>query len=50
MKPIKTVKTLEDSNLKEDLIDMLNWYRTDKREYSWFEKMVFLDRNYKKIQ
>lgn len=32
------------------MVDMLNWYKDEKSDYSWFEKMVFVERNYKKIQ
>lgn len=49
MKSIKTEKIIDDASTKENLLDMLNWYKVDRAEYNWFEKLIFVDRNFKKI-
>ena len=37
----------------ENLIEILSWYKEQKykkRNHNWFEKVVFLDRNYWKVE
>lgn len=49
MKPIKTEKNISDPTTRDNLLQILSWYKGQKEEYNWFEKLVFVDRNFKKI-